>query len=77
MPLLHVVPMKLSASDIAGKADGDTEIATLNEDKAAMLIEPDQDHDNALIVNSKGTIIETDIQAGNDVIHVIDLPLLP
>ena len=77
MLLVHVVPKKLMAADIVKMADGDTEIETLSEDGTTLLIEPDEDRKGALVINSEGAIIETDIAAGNGVIHVIDLPLLP
>ena len=77
MLLVHVVPKKLMAADIVKMADGETEIATLSEDGTVLLIEADEDRDGALVINSEGAIVETDIVAGNGVIHVIDLPLQP
>lgn len=66
--LLHVVPAKVAAADVANtpkfaSALGDTLTATVMPDGKVMI--------------NDANIIVTDIQASNGVIHVIDKVLLP
>ncbi|WP_206513328.1 fasciclin domain-containing protein [Pelagibacterium montanilacus] len=68
----HVVPSVIMSGDIA---EGDTEVATLNED--APLTVTNDGMSVTVSLSNTATVVTADVEASNGVIHVIDAVLLP
>ncbi|OSS39979.1 fasciclin domain protein [Christiangramia flava JLT2011] len=75
----HVVEDKITAEDLAKKIDGDDgeyTIATLNGGE----LKATKEGDNIVLTDemgNKATIVKTDIEASNGIIHIIDAVVMP
>lgn len=71
----HVVAGKLLAADVLAAVEaggGMAEVATVNG--APIMVEV---VDGMVMINGTATVVATDIEAGNGVVHVIDAVILP
>ena len=75
----HVVEDKITAEDLAKKIDGDDgeyTIATLNGGE----LKATKEGNNIVLTDemgNKATIVKTDIEASNGIIHIIDAVVMP
>ncbi len=71
----HVVPQLLTASDIADAADEDgmVMVETVQGDMIQVMV----NEDGSVVLNGDTNVTQTDFEAGNGVVHIIDAVLAP
>ena len=74
----HVVPERLRTENF-GEFIDDSASAYRVETLAGttLSLDTEEDTDPVIIINNTATIVQTDIEAGNGVVHVIDMVLIP
>lgn len=71
----HVIAGKLMAADVVAAIDAGGGTATVDTVNGASITVELVDGD--VVINGTATVVQTDLEAGNGVVHVIDAVLLP
>lgn len=71
----HVVPQRLLAADVVEAAgdDGMVMVETVQGDMIQVMVT----EDGAVVLNGDTNVTQTDLEAGNGVVHIIDAVLAP
>ncbi|MDZ7703703.1 MAG: fasciclin domain-containing protein [Trueperaceae bacterium] len=71
----HVVPQRLLAADIVDAAgdDGMVMVETVQGDMIQVMV----NEDGSVVLNGDTNVTQTDLEAGNGVVHIIDAVLAP